>query len=226
MQIALINGILSLFAIVMAPFGRAAKPELTDIPNMKKRHDWKIRLEKAASETGRSLRDISLKAGLAHGYLHSILKTDRDPTIDNLISVCKEINVSLSYIMFGLELSAETEEISDTSSVMSNIHSEDPHKRRHFIPEWSEKCGKKQADIVRDLGIEKSTVYRWFAEGVIPTEKHLKPLAEYLQVDEVVALFRHPDDDWVAKMFRNKTEEQKEAAVQMLKLFFQLLESR
>ena len=107
---------------------------------------------------------------------------------------------------------------------MSNEQSYDESHRRHFIPEWAEKRGKRQADIVRDLGIEKSTVYRWFAEGVIPTEKHLVPLAGYLGAPEVVALFRHPEDDWLARMFINKTEEQKEAAVQMLKLFFQQTE--
>ncbi len=104
---------------------------------------------------------------------------------------------------------------------MSNEHDHDGPKRRHFIQEWAELRGKKQADIVRDLGIEKSVVYRWFAEGVIPTEKYLMPLADYLNVDEVVSLFRHPDDDWMAKMFRDKTDDQREKAVAMLKLFFE-----
>lgn len=90
---------------------RAKMSFFADIHGMENREDWKIRLENAAAGTGRSLRDISLSAGLAHGYLQSILKTDRDPTIENLIAVCKEINVSLSYIMFGFAISAETEEI-------------------------------------------------------------------------------------------------------------------
>lgn len=98
---------------------------------------------------------------------------------------------------------------------------DDSSKRRHFIAEWAELRGKRQTDIVRDLGIEKSTVYRWFADGVIPSEKHLLPLAEYLAVDEPVALFRHPDDDWLSRMFRDKTDEQREKAVAMLKLFFE-----
>jgi transcriptional regulator with XRE-family HTH domain len=103
---------------------------------------------------------------------------------------------------------------------MSN-HADDGSKRRHFIAEWAELRGKRQTDIVRDLGIEKSTVYRWFAEGVIPSEKHLVPLAEYLAVEEPVRLFKHPDDDWLSQMFRDKTDEQREKAVAMLKLFFE-----
>ena len=98
---------------------------------------------------------------------------------------------------------------------------DDSSKRRHFIAEWAELRGKRQSDIVRDLGIEKSTVYRWFAEGVIPSEKHLLPLAEYLAVEEPVILFRHPDDDWLARMFRDKTDEQREKAIAMLKFFFE-----
>lgn len=104
---------------------------------------------------------------------------------------------------------------------MSNEHYSSDIPRRHYIAEWSEKRGVKQADIVREIGADKGSVSRWFVAGIIPTEKYLKPLADFLQVDEVVDLFRHPDDDWLAKMFRDKTEEQKEAAIQMLKIFFQ-----
>jgi transcriptional regulator with XRE-family HTH domain len=103
---------------------------------------------------------------------------------------------------------------------MTNADDHSTPKRRHYIAEWAELRGKKQADIVRELGIEKSVVYRWFADGVIPTERYLRPLADYLQVDEVVSLFRHPDDDWIARMFRDKTEQQRDAAIEMLKLFF------
>lgn len=94
-------------------------------------------------------------------------------------------------------------------------------KRRHFIAEWAELRGKRQTDIVRDLGIEKSTVYRWFAEAVIPSEKHLVPLADYLAVKEPVRLFEHPDDDRLLQMFRSKTDEQREKAIAMLELFFE-----
>jgi hypothetical protein len=108
---------------------------------------------------------------------------------------------------------------------MTNKPDHDHGKRRHFIPEWAELRGKKQADIVRDLDIPKSVVFRWFSEGVIPTEKYLLPLAEYLMVDDVISLFRHPDDDWLAQMFRDKTDEQREKAVAMLKLFFESIGS-
>lgn len=107
------------------------------------------------------------------------------------------------------------------SSIMRNDQIESERKRRHFIPEWAERKNLRQTDIVRELGVEKSVVYRWFSDGVIPTEKYLSPLAELLGAPEVVSLFRHPDDDWLSRMFIDKTETQKERAIQMLKIFFE-----
>jgi transcriptional regulator with XRE-family HTH domain len=114
---------------------------------------------------------------------------------------------------------------SDKSCVMSNTPAANEPPRRHYIVEWAELRDKSQADIVRALDADKGTVSRWFSSGIIPTEKYLQPLATFLQLDEVVDLFRHPDDDWLAKMFRDKTEEQKEAAIDMLKIFFKNMPS-
>lgn len=73
--------------------------------------DWRERLEDAMGKTGRSKREISLAAGKGPGYVHSILKEGKDPTIDNLIAICAALGVSLSKILYGIEMSPETEEI-------------------------------------------------------------------------------------------------------------------
>lgn len=73
--------------------------------------DWRSRLEAALTKSGKSMRSVSLGAGMGPGYLHSILKGGKDPTIDNLVAVCREIGVSLSWVLYGLEISPETEEI-------------------------------------------------------------------------------------------------------------------
>lgn len=96
--------------------------------------------------------------------------------------------------------------------------------KTHFIPEWAERRNLKQADIVRELDVDKGVVSRWFG-GVIPTEKYLKPLADLLGTS-ITGLFRHPDDDWIAKMFRDRTEEQKEGAIKMLKAFFETMDAQ
>lgn len=124
-------------------------------------------------------------------------------------------------VKMAVDRDAEDATIAACYELVMSKQADESSKRRHFIAEWAELRGKRQTDIVRDLGIEKSTVYRWFADGVIPSEKHLLPLADYLHVEEPVALFRHPDDDWLSRMFRDKTDEQREKAVAMLKFFFE-----
>ena len=104
-------------------------------------------------------------------------------------------------------------------SNVSTIHGNKTPKRIHFIPEWAEKRGMKQVDIVRALGVDKGLVSRWF-DGTVPKPEYLEQLRELFDAEEVGSLFRHPDDDWLAKLFRDKTEEQKELAIDMLKVLF------
>jgi ribonucleoside-diphosphate reductase alpha chain len=73
--------------------------------------DWRARLEDAIEKSGRSKREISLAAGKGPGYVFSILSEGKDPTIDNLIKICGAINVSLTQILYGVEMSQETQEI-------------------------------------------------------------------------------------------------------------------
>jgi transcriptional regulator with XRE-family HTH domain len=73
--------------------------------------NWRARLERAIKDSGRSNREISLAARKSHGYIHSILKEGKDPTVDNLIAICRVLNVSLTKILCGFEMSAETEKI-------------------------------------------------------------------------------------------------------------------
>lgn len=90
--------------------GRARISEIEDIRRMET-GDWRARLAAALEASGKSKRSVSLAAGLGPGYVHSILKEGKDPTVDNLISVCREIGVSLSSVLYGVEMAPETEEI-------------------------------------------------------------------------------------------------------------------
>ena len=89
-----------------------------------------------------------------------------------------------------------------------------PH-RLHFIPEWAEKRNLKQAEIVQETGADKGTVSRWFS-GNMPQDKYLDALAACLALDDVEALFRHPDDDWMARFLRDRSDEEKERIRAML----------
>lgn len=101
---------------------------------------------------------------------------------------------------------------------VTSIHTDKSPVRVHFIVEWAEKRNLKQADIVREIGADKGLVSRWF-QGTVPKPEYLEKLAALFGTD-LHGMFRHPDDDWLAKFFRDKTEEQKERAMEMLRIFF------
>lgn len=84
---------------------------------------WRNRIEAAVKKDGRSLRDISLAAGLSHGYLHGILRDDKEPTLDRFIRICQELNVSLAFALMGMEISPETEQI------ISQIEADEPRRK-------------------------------------------------------------------------------------------------
>lgn len=104
---------------------------------------------------------------------------------------------------------------------MSNptqIHGDKTPIRVHFIVEWAEKRNLRQVDIVREIGADKGLVSRWF-DGTVPKPDYLEKLAALFGTT-IHGLFRHPDDDWLTRFFNDKTEKQKESAIQMLKLWF------
>ena len=72
---------------------------------------WRERLQQILDESGKSAREVSLAAGKGPGYVHSIMKEGKDPTIDNLLTICSVLNISLSWLIYGYEISRETEEI-------------------------------------------------------------------------------------------------------------------
>lgn len=100
----------------------------------------------------------------------------------------------------------------------TRIHKDKFPIRFHYIPEWAARRKLKQADIVRELAsdVNKSTVSRWFS-GVVPAEAHLIALTELFAAGEPAALFRHPDDDWIARFFRDRSPAERDRALRLLK---------
>jgi transcriptional regulator with XRE-family HTH domain len=103
---------------------------------------------------------------------------------------------------------------------LKKIHEGKTPQRIHFIAEWAEKRGLKQSDVAREIGADKGLVSRWFS-GTVPKAEYLEQLRALFHAEEVSSLFRHPDDDWIARLFRDKSDEQRERAIDMLRLLFQ-----
>lgn len=100
---------------------------------------------------------------------------------------------------------------------MSNEQNDTAIPRVHFIAEWAAKFDLSGADIEREVGADKSTVSRWFNKGIVPTPVYLERLAALFQMDgDLTALFRHPDDDWLKKLFSDKSEAEKKRAIELL----------
>jgi transcriptional regulator with XRE-family HTH domain len=98
------------------------------------------------------------------------------------------------------------------------IHTDKAEARVHFIAEWLEHRGLSQADIVREIGVNKGTVSKW-CSGALPGEDNLRTLAAFLEV-EPVELFRHPQDDWITRFFMNRSTEQLKQMVATLNAAF------
>ncbi|CCM77100.1 helix-turn-helix domain-containing protein [Rhizobium mesoamericanum] len=86
-------------------------------------NDWRARLEDAIEKSGKSKREISLGAGKGPGYVHSILKEGKDPTIDNLIAICRVLDVTLTQVLYGVQMSPETQEILSLIETNPNMRS-------------------------------------------------------------------------------------------------------
>ena len=91
--------------------GRAKKAAPCETGGMKRHDEWRARLQAVVDADGRSLRDISLAAGLSHGYLHGILRDDKEPTLDRFMMICREMGVSPASILLGVDVSPEAVEI-------------------------------------------------------------------------------------------------------------------
>lgn len=91
-------------------------------------------------------------------------------------------------------------------SDITKIHSGKQPRRPHHIPDWAELRSLTQADIVREIGVDKGTVSRWFG-GSTPSHDWQERLAALLSTTPE-GLFRHPDDDWLTKFFKDREREE------------------
>lgn len=91
--------------------GRALHLVSADIADMER--EWRVRLSEALDKSGKSKREVSLAAGCGPGYLHDVLHPDqpKDPTIERLLRICQELNVSLTWIAYGVEMNEADERL-------------------------------------------------------------------------------------------------------------------
>ena len=71
--------------------------------------------------------------------------------------------------------------------------------------------GLSQADLARELGADKSVVSRWYS-GTAPGLEWQERLASLFFNDptDTESLFRHPDNDWMARFFQGRSMDEVE----------------
>lgn len=78
--------------------------------------------------------------------------------------------------------------------------------RPHFIPEWAEKRGLIQSELADAIGADRSVVSRWYGRAC-PSLDWQERLADLFHCERD-SLFRHPDEDWLARFLRGRNEEE------------------
>ena len=72
---------------------------------------WRERLAEAIRQSGKSERAISLAINRAAGYVHGILKENKEPGIDSFSALADELGVSLAWLLYGAEMSGNSEKL-------------------------------------------------------------------------------------------------------------------
>ena len=102
---------------------------------------------------------------------------------------------------------------------LSKIHKGKQPRRPHFIPDWAERRGyDTQNELAEALGADKSVVSRWY-NGTSPSTEWQEKLAALFDC-EPEGLFRHPDDDWLSRFFRDRSIDELNRMKQMLEAAF------
>jgi transcriptional regulator with XRE-family HTH domain len=106
----------------------------------------------------------------------------------------------------------------DGMSDVTRIHRDKQPRRPHFIPQWAEKRGLRQSDIVEQIGVDKGTVSKWFS-GATPGTTWQQKLAALFEC-EPESLFRDPDDDWIGRFLKQRSQDERARIRQVLEVMF------
>ncbi|KGM44467.1 hypothetical protein JY97_00530 [Alkalispirochaeta odontotermitis] len=98
------------------------------------------------------------------------------------------------------------------------IHKSKQPRRPHYIEAWAETRNLTQAELARELNADKGLVSRWYA-GATPGVEWQEKLAAFF-LCEPASLFRHPDDDWIARFLNDRSREEIEKIKKTLETAF------
>lgn len=112
------------------------------IPRMK--DEWKTRLKSAISDSGLSMKEVSLKAGRGETFVRDLLERDRVPSIDNFLAIAKALQRSA-----GSLLGEEPEPMKEPN--LRRVEVSAFVQAGHFAESWEWEDGQRYAVYVPDL---------------------------------------------------------------------------
>mgnify|MGYP001760061663 CR=1 FL=1 len=71
--------------------------------------NWKKRLVEAIDADSRPARAISKAAGLGVNFVNELKNTDKDPSVNKVLRLAKELNLSVAQVFLGYELTSDDE---------------------------------------------------------------------------------------------------------------------
>lgn len=81
---------------------------------------WRKRLAAAVRDSGKSMKEISLAAGLNQSFVRDALERGRKPKFDNLSALCKVLGTTASFILTGMN-DAAPNDIQEAALKIYNI---------------------------------------------------------------------------------------------------------
>jgi DNA-binding phage protein len=80
---------------------------------------WRARLQALVDASGRSMRSISLGAGLGPGYLFTVLKEGNDPTIRSLSLIMQELESPVVSLFEAADTTRERRRLQSIASTLT-----------------------------------------------------------------------------------------------------------
>ncbi len=73
--------------------------------------NWKTRLLRAVDNDGRSDRAISSAAELGVNFVNELRNTSKEPSIEKVLRLAAELQLSMAYLFLGRDLSKDDEDL-------------------------------------------------------------------------------------------------------------------
>lgn len=108
--------------------------------------------------------------------------------------------------------------VCEMSDDIPTIHKSKQPRRPHYVKEWAEKRQMRPVDLATELNVDKSLVTRWY-QGSTPSEDSLAKLGALFGV-EPEAIFRDPDEDWLARLLRGRDREEIQRIISTIETAF------